>query len=327
MINYINNFFIKTDILCDYIPVLSTLSNLTVLFQKSVVIPNLSAPTTQNNRYFTHIKDKSFTRCVILLIPLLGNILVGFHDIYRHLKPKFETYLKTKEAKKRDIFFSKCTENPQKVSVAFCFTEEYQKYADDKQIGFKLLEIVPEDLVIAMYRKLSPRLKKDIDIFLKITERSTSGHFFSDVPGEIKDNEEAMLLVSEKFPNSFRYASERLRSKKEVALKVVSRWGDCLGCLSDDLKKDPNVVEKAMNAQANGDSAFLHADKELRAQYALGLKAVRMNGKMVHFLSEELKDNKEIIEAAMKAEKNPEKAICYASLRIKKMFNYDANRP
>lgn len=79
--NNINNFFVTVDCVCDYIPVVSTLNNLTDLFQKCVILPFMSDQVITKSHYFTHVQEKSILRCVILFIPIIGNIIIGMWDI------------------------------------------------------------------------------------------------------------------------------------------------------------------------------------------------------------------------------------------------------
>lgn len=73
-------FLVKADRYCDYVPILSTATNFIDLFQKCVVLPFLNQSTIESNHYFKHLQQKSFLRCVLLMIPVLGNILVGIYD-------------------------------------------------------------------------------------------------------------------------------------------------------------------------------------------------------------------------------------------------------
>jgi len=75
----VTSFLVKADRLCDYIPLVSTVSNLIDLFQKYVVLPLLAKGTL--NQYYQHLQQKSFLRCIALLIPILGNIVVGIYDL------------------------------------------------------------------------------------------------------------------------------------------------------------------------------------------------------------------------------------------------------
>ncbi len=65
----------------DYAPICSTATNLFALFVKCAVIPCTSQASIDNSRYYTHIQNKSFFRCVTLLIPFLGNGIVVAYDI------------------------------------------------------------------------------------------------------------------------------------------------------------------------------------------------------------------------------------------------------
>ena len=61
----------------DKVPVLSTLSNLFDLFQKCIV----SQAIVKKSHYYTHLNKKSFFRCVVLLVPIFGNIAVISYDL------------------------------------------------------------------------------------------------------------------------------------------------------------------------------------------------------------------------------------------------------
>ncbi len=71
----ISNVLTIADAYLDYIPVISTLTNLINIFQKYIVRPLLE-PATQKSRYYQHIHAKKCSYCLLLLIPVLGNIIV-----------------------------------------------------------------------------------------------------------------------------------------------------------------------------------------------------------------------------------------------------------
>lgn len=87
----IANFLVKADVVCDYIPVLSSATNLIDLFQKTIVLPKLSAEEIANNHYYTHLRDKEVSRCLTLLLPFLGNMIVAISDF--RLEPLVIEYL------------------------------------------------------------------------------------------------------------------------------------------------------------------------------------------------------------------------------------------
>lgn len=79
-------FFAEADQICDYIPVISTVSNLVDLFQKCVC--KCLSKATLENWYWRQIQDKCLLRCFILLIPILGNIYVLITDYQEYKKNK-----------------------------------------------------------------------------------------------------------------------------------------------------------------------------------------------------------------------------------------------
>jgi len=48
----------------------------------------LSSKSIKSNHYFSYVKDKSGLRCVILLVPILGNITVGIYDLIQNRRAK-----------------------------------------------------------------------------------------------------------------------------------------------------------------------------------------------------------------------------------------------
>ncbi|HEY4832303.1 MAG TPA: hypothetical protein VIH61_07070 [Waddliaceae bacterium] len=75
--NDISNLLVKIDHFCDYIPLVSSVTNLVDLFQKCVVLPFMDKTTIVSNHYYKHINEKSFVRCFLLVIPVIGNIIIG----------------------------------------------------------------------------------------------------------------------------------------------------------------------------------------------------------------------------------------------------------
>jgi len=65
-----------TDMFFDYVPFISTATNLIDIFQKCVVIPLLDREFVEENHYLSHLKSKSYLRCVFLLVPILGNLII-----------------------------------------------------------------------------------------------------------------------------------------------------------------------------------------------------------------------------------------------------------
>lgn len=70
----IDDLRVKIDRAADCIPGLSTVTNLVDLFQKTVVAPKIS----HKDHYYQLLEKKSVVRCVLLAIPIVGQMLKVF---------------------------------------------------------------------------------------------------------------------------------------------------------------------------------------------------------------------------------------------------------
>lgn len=78
----INRAFIEFDKFCDYIPFISILSNSVDIIAKSILM-TFSSTSTSTNHHFKYLREKNFYRCIILLIPIFGNIYIALYDSYK----------------------------------------------------------------------------------------------------------------------------------------------------------------------------------------------------------------------------------------------------
>lgn len=70
----ISNHLPKIDYYCDFVPGLSTVSNLVNLILKAGLGLFASEETIKESYYFTHLDQKDVFECVTAMIPVLGNI-------------------------------------------------------------------------------------------------------------------------------------------------------------------------------------------------------------------------------------------------------------
>ena len=80
----------QVDHIADYVPVMSTITNIINIFQKLIIDIGRIRPNSEKDHYFHHIKDKSYGRCFFAaLLPVIGNIILGIYD-YRKGKSESE---------------------------------------------------------------------------------------------------------------------------------------------------------------------------------------------------------------------------------------------
>lgn len=76
------------DHVADFIPFLSTATNVIDLGAKLVLTCFASKKTIDSNRYFKHLDEKSIGKCLVLLIPIAGNAGLAAVKIYKYAYDK-----------------------------------------------------------------------------------------------------------------------------------------------------------------------------------------------------------------------------------------------
>lgn len=95
----VNNTLIQIDQTCDYVPIASTITNLFDIFEKCAFNTCLQAESTKLTHYFSYINNKRFLRCLVLLVPILGNVIIGIYDLNLYYSSQIEKKQKEKQQK------------------------------------------------------------------------------------------------------------------------------------------------------------------------------------------------------------------------------------
>lgn len=242
MINGIGRFFVKTDNVCDYIPVVSTVSVLTDLLIRGVVFPFMNKDTINNNCYFTHLKDKSVARSIPLLIPVIGNLIVCIYDFKsrKHndrdeslVEVVVEDAVEVDDVKSHDI------------NDIYQFDDLTDEDKKDKQKMLKYLEKNPRDLKYAKnfqddkdvvfaavinnpfaFEYASECLKNDFNFIQRLLKHNTEKmpHFLLKYASkEIKNNKGQMLSILENHPAAYRFVGESIKNDADI-VKCKSKF-------------------------------------------------------------------------------------------------------
>lgn len=107
----LSTFCVNFDYYADYVPVISSFTNLIDLFLKYAVHPCLSKTNLKQNHYFTYLYTKSPKRCLCLLIPFIGNIFIAIPCISSFIK----RFSKTVFGTKTEIYSSEITTKDGKI--------------------------------------------------------------------------------------------------------------------------------------------------------------------------------------------------------------------
>ncbi|NGY95796.1 MULTISPECIES: DUF4116 domain-containing protein [unclassified Neochlamydia] len=220
LINSLSRACLSIDRGADYIPIVSTVTNLVDIFQKVVVLPFKQKENISKNVYYTHLDQKSFRRCLILLVPVLGNILVGIYDVVRN---------KEKKA---------LLANVQKNGLALKDGSDTLK--SDRDV---VLAAVQENGLALKYA--SKQLQNDKKVVLAaIQENGTALKYASK---QLRNDNETVLAAIQENGSALKYASKQLRNDKEVVLAAVQRSHLALKYASKQLRNAREVVLAADN--------------------------------------------------------------------------------
>jgi len=95
---------------------------------------------------------------------------------------------------------------------------------------------------------------------------------------DLQDLKDVVEAAIEQNPKAFRFASERLRSDRDLVLFTARRFGGCLWNTSRELLDDEEVVRAAMS---NDPSAFAAASKRIQEQPEFIRSAILADGMLI----------------------------------------------
>lgn len=322
MVNNIRYFFVKKDNFCDYIPVISTASNLFDIFQKTLYVDNLDKKTINNDHYYKHLKQKSNLRCIILLIPIFGNIAIGIYDFVTWKYHDKEMMLA--EVQKDGLMLQHASEklknDPNVVSAAIknkpwatAYIGEELKNDPDFVLSIaegnpEILKFVGEDLnnnrnfVLAIVQKnghaiqnAQDRFKNDEEIANAALEQNI--YSISYISKRLQDDRIFILSLVKKNCSVFEVIDKKWRGDEEIAFVAVSQNGVLLRCASEDLQNNPKIAHAAMH---NSSLAIEHVGKKLQKNIAAMIDIAKDAKSMeysMRYASQGLRDNEDFIDA------------------------------
>jgi len=231
----VKNSFVKVDAVCDYIPGISTLTNLMDLFQKCALSLPFAKEITGDSHYYKHLEEKSFLRCLVLLIPVIGNIFVIADDIKaQYIKKQSDAIDLAIGLVKQDpsAFESLSEELRSNFHVAFYAVEknplalEHFIYkGKDGEITYSSI-ISYRDIVAKAVAKdglalqyADPSLQNDQTIVITATRQNSSAFQFASEELRRNDNLQASLI----FENSMKLqdANSSVRARASAVTSAV----------------------------------------------------------------------------------------------------------
>lgn len=207
----ISRGFVYIDRAADYIPIVSTITNLYAIFLKCIILPLMKETFIQKNHYFKYMQQKDLGRCFLLLIPLYGNICAGIPDI----KWNFKVF--ALPAVKRN---------------GFGLRNANERLRDDKDMVLAAVQNTRSAIEYA-----SERLKADRDVFLA-AHQSLENAYVS-----LRDDRDVVLTRVREDGEEYKYASERLRQDREVKLAALYKiYPDIERKIQRDLQRNLDPI-------------------------------------------------------------------------------------
>ena len=169
------------------------------------------------------------------------------------------------------------------------------------------------------FDKVVDELKNNKKIVMASVERTPRD--FEKLSEEFRNDESVLLAALEKkesFFSPYQFASDALKSNKEVAMKVMNKNGMSLEYVSDDLKKDREVVLAAVQ---NRGHSLQYADESFRKDREVVMFAAQDGAS--NYINKSFKTDKEICLTLIK--KNARDIFwCDDSLKKDKAFMVEA---
>lgn len=249
----VNSFFlfdtlVKMDSYCDYVPFVSTITNLVDIFEKCVLLNYKNNEQIKKNPYFKHLIEKRFLRCVLVIIPVIGNIVIAFidHDqkkieqnekefkqeVANLLIPNLPGMNDNESATSGDIIDEKIDYEKEKVK----FLNHIKQLKSEEKPETKNLF----DLIF--------KFKDDFDVMLEAVKLDS--FFYLDGGDEIKKNKEIILATVQNNGNLLKDINTSELTKKElkeVVIAAVKKSGSALK-YAKDFQDDEEVVHFAVNS-------------------------------------------------------------------------------
>jgi hypothetical protein len=124
---------------------------------------------------------------------------------------------------------------------------------------------------------------------------------------DLKSNKDIVLIAVQSNGLALSFASENLQNDKQVVLPAVQRYGLALEYASDDLKSDKEVVLAAVQGYGQ---ALEFASFDLKNDKDVVLAAVKQKGRSLSYASDALRNEPEVVLAAVR---EAGQALYYAS--------------
>jgi hypothetical protein len=173
------------------------------------------------------------------------------------------------------------------------------RYLDSKEYKESINIALQENQSVELCEKQKIRVQSNLDVISKfgVVNKLKKEDLKNLLYKLIPTKEEAIKLVS-KDGYKLEFLSDEFKKNKDVVLAAVLQNGHALKHASDKLKKDKQVVLAAVNNSKFG-FAILSAHSSFLSDKDVALAAIYQNSGLFHSLNDNLKEDKDFVLAAV----------------------------
>ncbi len=162
----------------------------------------------------------------------------------------------------------------------------------DKDCAFLGCVRFPQDI-----EKVDAKFKNDREFIIKFLKTPKHIAGFKYIPNSFKDDDEIVKYALEEDVCNYQYVSPRLKDDKELALSVCAKNGYLFNFVSDKLKKDKDLI--LLVNDKNGRVSLTNASHKIIDDEDLAKKLLKNDGSNYEYLSDRLKNRKDLIKIAL----------------------------
>lgn len=274
----IQTALIITDEICEFIPFVSTVTSLVDLFIKYIILPQFGQTEINENHYFTHLQQKSFDRCHLLLVPFLGNICIVIYEA---------------------IFLIDSDEDLLELlrhsSIYDCSPLEYASFELRDNAETMLQAVKIKEYVIYAVSYASDRLKNDKSFMMACLE--VNGLALEHASNFLKRDKDVVFAAVRNYGSALQYADEILMKDKDFIISCMEINEFSFRHTNDSWKKDRDVVLAAVKKLYLN---FEYANEDLKNEKKFVTKCLESDPLIFPLVSENLRADREIVEIAIR---------------------------
>lgn len=311
----IGKIFVWTDQCCDYVPILSCVTNLVDLIQKISIDLFVDQSTVDQSRYYTHIQEKTYKRCFSLIfLFFLGNLIFAIYD-FMHRNEDFAPPAVDNMTCRNPPITSEEMEEANKQAV-ICNSKNVCEFKPSPEDGNKNLNNynINEDRVFQPYLF---KIKLDLNQLIRVPSSFKKNHKF--MLEAVKINDKSILYASNDLKNSKKFmlaaaeinyltlfhASYRLLNDDDFMLKAVKIDYKTFSSASYDLKKCKAFVFNALDIDYR---VLSYITQDLSKDQNYMLDVASMDYRALEYASDEFKNSEELM---LKVIKKDYRAIAF----------------